>query len=101
MEKDVHVSWGTYKDFFYEAPVNCFLIPFTLILFLVSEGIITLYYRFLADFDTVKNGTSSLFSSFGLYWGILAALVVLLFIALVIKYYCLNIALLKATEANH
>ena len=85
-----------------EAPINCFLIPFTLILFLVSEGIITVYYRFLADFDSVKNGTSGIFNNnFGLYWGILAALVVLLFIALVIKYYSLNIALLKATEANH
>ena len=80
-----------------QAPVNCCLIPLTFLLFLLSEGIITVYYRFLADFDTVKNGTSSIFSSMSFYWAILAMLIIAFFIALVIKYYTLNIALLKAT----
>ena len=64
----------------------------------MSEGIITVYYRFLADFNSVKEGTSGVFgNNFSLYWGILAALVIFFFIALLIKYYCLNIALLKAS----
>ena len=97
LEKDAKVTYQTYKDFFWSAPINCVLIPITLILFLVSQGVITVYYRFLADFDSVKNGSSGIFTSFALYWGLLVAIVVVFFIALLIKYYCLNIALLKAT----
>ena len=102
LEKDAKVTYSTYKDFFWATSMNYCLIPFTIILFLTSEGIITIFYRFLASFDDVKDGTSGIFgNNFSLFWGILAVLVFLFFIALLIKYYCLNIALLKASEANH
>ena len=98
LEKDAKVTFRTYTDFFWETKANYFLIPVTLFLFLISEGIITVFYRFLADFDSVKEGTSGVFgNNFSLYWGILAGLVMFFFIALLIKYYCLNIALLKAS----
>ena len=61
-----------------------------------------MFYRFLADFKIVNNGTSGIFGNdFPLYWGILGLLVTLFFLFLVIKYFCINIALLKASEANH
>ena len=39
--------------------------------------------------------------NFVLYWSILGGLVILFFVALVIKYYCLAVTLLNASEANH
>ena len=101
-EKDAKVTVSTYVDFFWSTFSNYFLIPLALFLFLVSEGIITMFYRFLADFDNIKSGTSSTFGgNFGLYWGILGMLVLLLFIVMLLKYYLINIALLNASEANH
>ena len=62
----------------------------------------TVYYRFLADFDNVKAGTSSTFGgNFRLYWGILAMMIVVYFIVLVTKYYFLNLSLLKGSESIH
>lgn len=98
LEKDAKVTLDSYKDFFWSHSTNTFLIPFTIAFFLISEGIITVYYRFLADFDDVKNGSSGIFgNNFGMYWGVLVAIVILFFLALMVKYYCLHIALLKAT----
>ena len=92
----------TYKDFFWSTSINYLLIPLTLLLFFMSEGIITIFYRIVADFGNVQEGTSSMFGgNFTLYWSILGGLVVLFFIALVIKYYCLAVTLLNASEANH
>ena len=68
----------------------------------MSEGIVTVYYRFLADYDNVKAGTSVNFqNNFGLYWGILGLLIVLYSTVLVSKYFSLNITLLKASESIH
>ena len=76
--------------------------PITIILFLLSEGILTVYFRFLAQYDNVDNGTSSIFgNNFGAYWGALAALVAGYFIVLVIKYFVLNIAILLSSTSIH
>ena len=93
---------STYGDFFWSTYSNYFLIPIAIVLFLVSEGIITMFFRFLADFGNVKTGTSSVFcGKFGLYWGILGMLVLMLFIVMLLKYFLINVALLNASEANH
>lgn len=61
-----------------------------------------MFYIFLADFNKVKNGSSTNFgNNFSLYFGILGLLVTLFCLFLVVKYFCINIALLKASEANH
>ena len=97
VEKDANVTLSTYSNFFISTPINYFMVPFTLLLFIMSEGAIAVYYRFLADFDNVKAGTSSSFgSNFKLYWGIMAMILILFLVILVIKYYCLNYTLLKA-----
>ena len=97
VEKDANVTLSTYSNFFISTPINYFMVPFTLLLFILSEGAIAVYYRFLADFDNVKAGTSSNFgNNFRLYWGIMAMILILFFVVLVIKYYCLNFTLLKA-----
>lgn len=71
-------------------------------LFIVSEGITTVYLRFLADFDNVSNGSSSIFNGdFRLYWTTLGGLVVGYFIILVAKYFTLNMAILLSSTSIH
>ena len=69
---------------------------------MLSEGIVTFYYRFLAEFDNVQNGASSFFGgSFLLYWSVLAITLAVLFLVLVLKLYSFNIALINASESVH
>lgn len=101
-EKNAKVTIRTYVDFFWSTSSNYFVIPISILLFVISEGIMTVYYRFLADFNKVKTGTSSIFGDkFGLYWGVLGMLILFLFIVMVLKYFLINKALLNASEANH
>jgi len=71
--------------------------PLTILLFLISEGILTAFFRFLAMYLSVEEGLPNPFDqNFGLYWGILGLLVGIYFIIVVIKYYCLDISILMA-----
>jgi hypothetical protein len=102
IEQDAKVTMSTYRRFYLAAPSNCIILPITFFLFIVCEGVITVYYRFLADFDNVKLGISSNFGGdFGLYWGILAMLTATYFLFLLLKYYMLYYALLNASAAVH
>jgi hypothetical protein len=102
IEQHAKVSMSTYKNFFLAAPANYVVLPITLFLFVLSEGVITVYYRILADFDNVKLGVSSNFgANIGLYWGILAMLAGVYFVVYVIKFYMLYFTLLSASAAVH
>jgi ATP-binding cassette, subfamily C (CFTR/MRP), member 4 len=60
------------------------------------------YYRLLADFDNVVAGSSSIFEgNLKLYWIILAAILFVLFIILVIKFYSLNMVIINASASVH
>ena len=95
---------STYSRFFLTNHKNYILFPITLIIFLASEGILALFYRFLSDYDNIATNTSRYFGSnatYSQYWGILSMLVILYFIILTIKYYCLNICLLNSSSQIH
>jgi len=46
---------GTYTRFFFATPVNYWLMPLTILLFLASEGITTAFFRFLANYSQVLS----------------------------------------------
>lgn len=78
------------------------MLPFTLFLFLVSEGVTTAFFRFLANYLQVRDGIENPFGTdFPLYWGILGMLMGVYFLILVIKYYCLNVTILNSNEKIH
>jgi hypothetical protein len=56
MERNATVNLNTYTSFFFSTKANYALVPITLFLFLVSEGITTVYFRFLAMYMQVKTG---------------------------------------------
>ena len=56
IEKQAKVSSDTYKKFFLSNSSNYCVVPLAILFLLLTEGIITVYYRFLADFDKVLSG---------------------------------------------
>lgn len=68
----------------------------------MNETIIAFYYRFLAVFDEVVEGKSSLFGGdFNKYWFVLTLTVVVFFIVLVVKTFLLNISILMSSTKIH
>jgi ATP-binding cassette, subfamily C (CFTR/MRP), member 4 len=101
-EKNLEVTFNSYSNFFLSSKYNYILIPITFVFFFGSEAILTMYYRFLADFDNVSAGTSSYFiGNFDLYWGIQGLLIGLYFIVIIVKIYMLYSSLLNASAQVH
>jgi len=76
--------------------------PITILLFLITEGILAVFFRFLAMYLLVVEGLPNLFEeNFGLYWGVLGLLVGLYFIMSTLKCYCLEISILNSNEQIH
>lgn len=96
------MTFETYKNFFFSSGFNRVLIPVTVLLFIFSEGITTLFYRFLAEYDSVHSGNSWHFGgSWGSFWGTLSLLVGSYFLVLTVKYFMLNMCVLLASEQTH
>ena len=53
MEKNATVTFGTYTAFFFSSKANYVLVPIIIFLFLASEGITAVYFRFLAMYLSV------------------------------------------------
>jgi ABC-type multidrug transport system fused ATPase/permease subunit len=68
----------------------------------LSEGIITFYYRFLAEFDHVRAGNSIYFGGdFSRFWTTLSFLVLLYYVILVVKYILLSSSILLSSKSIH
>lgn len=71
-------------------------------LYLGCEVLLVVYYRTLAEFDHVKSGVSPQFAgNFGLFWGVIALVLVVYFLATAIKFYLLSTSILKSTTSLH
>jgi hypothetical protein len=51
-----------------------FLFIFTILVFFIAEGINTMFYRILADYDLIKINNSSYAANFYNFWIILGCL---------------------------
>ena len=101
-EADAKVKFSTYCIFFLSNKINYCLLPLSLLFYIISELNLTVYFRFLADFPNVSDGTSSIFSgNFTTYWSVLAGVLVLFFFVLLIKFYSLNMAVVYANKSVH
>lgn len=71
-------------------------------LYLGCEVLLVVYYRTLAEFDHVKSGVSPQFAgNFGLFWGVIALVLIVYFLATAIKFYLLSTSILKSTTSLH
>jgi ABC-type multidrug transport system fused ATPase/permease subunit len=93
---------ASYTKYFFVKDFNKFLFPITILIFIITEGINTIYMRFLAEYDNQRNGTYLLFNKdMGLYWGILGLLQFCYFVIQTLKYFTLNICILLSNEKIH
>ena len=100
-DDNTQVSLSTYCKFFFISKVNYFLIPITVLLFILSEAIIAVYYRFLADIDNIEAGQSLTFISEAIYWITLASILAILLVVLIIKFYMANLTVITNNSALH
>ena len=71
-------------------------------MFLIAEGINTVYFRILAQYDYIGSDENDFkFKSDKQYWMTLGLLQVGFFIFLNIKYFLINIVILNSNEAIH
>lgn len=102
MESNVKVNFSTYLNFFFSNKGNYFFFSIALILFLITEVIVTIYYRILVDYSNMSEGSSTIFEgSMKQYWMVLCLLVAALFLLSAIKYYLLNISILRSSTTIH
>ena len=81
------VTCNTYRKFILLVKINFILFPFTIIVFLASEGLNSIYFRFLAGYGDLFNGVHDLFGSDdSLYMGILGLVLFCHFVLFIVKY---------------
>jgi hypothetical protein len=101
-EKTTKVSQATYKRFFFSNPLNYVLLLLCFIVLCISEAIIIIFLRILADYINVFQNTSAIFGGdFGRFWGTLMALAIANTIFLIIKEFMLNMYLVICTSSVH
>lgn len=94
-EEDVDVTCSTYKNFISLSRTNYFLFPLTIIAFLVSEALNSLYFRFLAGYGDVDAGIHSIFGGNDrLYMGVLGLILFNHFILFIVKYMMFQMVIL-------
>ena len=102
MEDESPVTTKTYCRFFFFAKKNYIFVPLTFLIFLISEIILAILFRMVAMYDDVSAGTNVFFGgNWGMYEGVLILLVGSALVALIIKYFLLNLVILFSSEKIH
>ena len=81
--------------------LNYFLFPIAIILYIVGELTTAIFFRFLAKYDEVQNGTNPYMENTHIFWVVLAILLGIYFFLIIFNYFCLNVAVLLSNENIH
>ena len=101
-EEEGELSCGTYKTFISLNGMNTLLFPLTIFTFFVAEAFNTVFFRFLAGYEDVRDGVNEMFGdNVRLFMGILAIILLQLFLFLLIKYFLIQIVISKSNERLH
>ena len=67
------MSFSTYRKYLFANDTNCWLFPLAVLIFLANEGVIALFFRFLAMFDLIMREEPNIFDNdTTLFWALLA-----------------------------
>ena len=81
---------------------NYILFPLCMVFFILTEVINAIYFRILAQFDLMKNGSSdTLLNNMSDFWLFLGFLQLGYFIFCFLKYFLLTIVVLNSNEKIH
>ena len=82
--------------------MNYFLVPLVLIMFLVAEINLAVFYRLLADYDRVIDMRSHFLNgNQKLYWSILTFMLLVYFLLMIIEYFLLNLCISNSSNTAH
>lgn len=82
--------------------MNYIIFPFYVLFLVLVEACNIIYFRILAQYDSMKTGSShTLFNNYSDFWFFLGMLVLGYFVFSVIKYLLLHIGILIANEGVH
>ena len=99
-EENVAITFESYKRYFYHR--NCWQFPLSLLIFLISEGILAAWMRIFNSYDDqVRDSEFRLFDSLHTFWTVQGILCALLLLSLVAKYMFLSLTVLRINENLH
>ena len=99
-EENVAVTFDSYRRYFSHR--NRWQFPLSLLIFLISEGILAAWMRIFNSYDEqVHDSEFQLFDSVPAFWVIQGILCALLFLSLVAKYMFLSLTVLGINETLH
>ena len=76
--------------------------PFTIFLFLLSETILALFYRLLANYNYIMLQRGTFFHvDSHMYWNVLVIMLFIFMIILAIKYYLINWCIVNSSNRAH
>ena len=101
-EESVEVTAGTIFNYIFANQVNGLLFPVALLLFLFTEGLNTVFFLFLAGYEDVLSGEHDIFGEDAtVYWGWMGAIQATYFLFLLVKYFLMQLVVLKSNEKIH
>ena len=102
-EDDVKVTLGSYFKYIFYSRANWLLFPFTVLLFLESEVINTIYFLLLANYsaEVGPDLDRKNFADMNTFWLILGVLQVVYMAVLVVKYFLLTLVCLQSNQHLH
>ena len=92
---------GSYLRYIVYANGNKLMFAIALLLFLGAEAINTAYFRILAEYDNLIDGRYKDLSDDKDFWMVLGLLQLGFFIIMIIKYFVLNLVVLRSNETIH
>ena len=101
-EESVEVTAGTIFNYIFANKVNGFLFPVALLFFLLTEGLNTIFVLFLAGYEDLLSGEHNIFGGdTTVYWGWMGAIQATYFLFLLVKYFLMQLVVLKSNEKIH
>ena len=92
----------TYITFFFNNKFNWILVPLTIILFILSEVILALFLRLLAEYESVVEGNSYIFrGSLSSFWPFLTLLTLAYTVVLIVELFLLNLCIINSSSTAH
>lgn len=101
-EEEVSVNFWSYTKYIFYTKVNYVVFPVCILFFLLTEAAYVLYFRFIAQYDLMKQGSSSTtFKTMSDFWLVLGLLLLGYFIFNILKGFLLYVFVLNSNEAIH
>ena len=101
-EKDSVITFKAYLSFFFNNKFNFVLVPLTLLLFVLAEILLALFYRSLASYNAATGtGSFLIHGSSIVYWRLLGLMLMVYFMIVVLESIILSLCIVNSSNTAH